>query len=176
MRLPGFAWQAALAAGLALTATAELLAPPPAPDILPAIQIAPAAQANADPAPDAASWANIILARPLFRPDRRPLAPDAATAAPLPRLSAIVITAAGATAIFSGDDGKSIAVPPGGMIAGYRVATITAGAVQILGPAGGQTLHPQFAPSGQAPDGAPGAVPGGGAPLPFVPAYRPLGN
>jgi general secretion pathway protein N len=166
MTLPPFALPAALAAALALTAMAELCAPLTAPDMAPPIRIAPAAAAPVgDLAAEAAAWSATILQRPIFRPDRRPLAPDAAAALPLPRLSAIVITAAGRTAIFSGDDGKSTAIQAGGVIDGYRVDSISPGEVKLTGPAGSKTLRPQFDP-----DAPPAAA------APSVPDHRLLDN
>jgi general secretion pathway protein N len=162
MILPRFALPAALAAVFALTAGAEICTPLAAPGLATPIRIAPAAATPAaDPSAGAGAWSAAILQRPLFRPDRRPLAPDAMVAAPLPRLSAIVITAAGRTAIFTGDDGSAVAVAVGGMIDGQRIETIDPGGVKITGPAGSQTLRPQFAPPAQ-PDAA----------VPYVPAPR----
>lgn len=150
MTLPPLALAVLLAAVLAATAVVELCSPLPGPDFAPPIRITPAASATAaDVSAAAAAWSAAILQRPLFRPDRRPLAPDAAVAVPLPRLSAIVISATGGTAIFSGDDGTAVAVGVGGMIDGYHVAAITPGEVRLTGAEGSRIVHPQFAPAVQ---------------------------
>jgi len=150
MTLPPSALSAILAAALGLTAAAELCTPLPSPQSTPLIGDPPTAAAPAAAlSASVQAWSAVILQRPLFRPDRRPLAPAAAVAAPLPRLSAIIITAKGGAAIFSGDDGKAVAVTAGGVIDGYRIATIGPGEVKITGPAGDRTLHPQFAPDTQ---------------------------
>jgi general secretion pathway protein N len=167
MTLPPFAKPAMLAAALALAAAAELCTPLPLPPMPPPIRISPATAAQeADLSAAAGSWSDTILQRPLFRPDRRPLAHDAAVITPLPRLSAIVITASGGAAIFSGDDGKAVTVNAGGVIDGYRVETIGPGEVNITGPAGNRTLHPQFAPGTQQ----------DAAPPPFTPPQHSLDN
>jgi general secretion pathway protein N len=119
---------------------------------------ASAAQA-ADLTAAVAFWSAAALRRPLFRPDRRPLATDSAVTARLPRLSAVVITASSSAAIFSSDNGKAIVISAGGVIDGYRIATIRPGAVEITGPAGNRALHPQFAPAAQADAAAPSVTP-----------------
>ncbi len=158
---------AVLAGALALTALIELVTPMAAPSVpSPARIVPPSVPPAADVAAAAAGWSATILQRPLFRPDRRPLAPDAAAATPLPRLSAIVITAAGRSAIFTGDDGKAVVVPVGGLIDGDRITAIGPGQVTIDGSDGTKILRPQFAPNAQ-PDAAP---------LPLIPAHRLLDN
>jgi len=152
--LPPSALSAMLVAALGLTTAVELCSPLPSPQSPPLTGDPPAAAAPAaDLSASVQAWSAAILQRPLFRPDRRPLAPDAAVTATLPRLSAIIISSTGGAAIFSGDDGKAIAVTAGGVIDGYRIATIGPGEVKITGPAGDRTLHPQFAPDTQSATG-----------------------
>jgi hypothetical protein len=96
-------------------------------------------------------WATTVLARPLFSPSRRP--PEAAitavaAAAGLPRLTAILVTDAGRSAIFAGSaDGKPIIVQEGGRIGHYQVQSIAASQVTVSGPDGQKRLHPSFAAS-----------------------------
>jgi hypothetical protein len=172
---------AGLAAALALLAAAEALWPAPAPPPAVALQIH---QAQAAPTtnPFSTRDVTIILARPLFRPTRRPVAVAVAAAAPvddtLPRLSAIIVTGAGRSALFDGGNGAPTAVSVGGSIGAYQVFAISPDSVGLSGPNGNVQVHPQFtgtagsgtpaAPGGATnPDGLPYALPGGLAPLPL---------
>ncbi len=136
-----------LAGVLVIAAAAELLAP--AADVTSAaapVSITGAGAAALVSASDTGTWQNAILARPLFRPDRKPLtAAPAMVAAALPRLTAIVMTAAGASAIFDGDDGKPVIVVTGGNVAGYKIQSISPDRVELAGPDGRTVLRPQFA-------------------------------
>jgi hypothetical protein len=105
------------------------------------------------PAPNAAAdqvrrWAAASLARPLFNPDRRPVAAAGAGsdgAAALPRLSGIMITSAGRRAIFAATGvGKPQVVLEGGTIGGNLVQSITLGEVVLIGPDGRHSLHPTY--------------------------------
>jgi hypothetical protein len=96
------------------------------------------------------AWSATLLARPLFASDRRPV-PEAARPVAhetaLPRLSGIVLSPSLHLAIFEGDHAtRAIVVADGGVINGWTVATIAAGAV-TLAREGGQsvTLRPRFA-------------------------------
>ncbi|MGE4481408.1 hypothetical protein [Acidocella sp.] len=95
-------------------------------------------------------WADTALARPLFSESRRP-ADDAALASGTARLSAIIISSDGRSAIFAADGQKPRIVPEGGEIDGYRLSHILADTVELAGPSGTLTLHPQFAPPKAAP-------------------------
>lgn len=99
-----------------------------------------------------------ILARPLFAPDRRPIAttaPAAATAVGLPRLAGVVVTSSGRQAIFAaGGDGRQIAVAEGGQIGAFTISRIDADAVIIAGPDGSRMLRPSFAKGSEAGDKA----------------------
>jgi general secretion pathway protein N len=151
-----FALPAALASCLALLAAAELLAPPAPPPDAPPVRIDFSAPQGSSLDAGLPGWTATILARPLFRPDRRPLAAAAAPTAPLPRLTAIVVTQAGAIAIFDGG-GKPIAAAAGGEVDGYRIARIFPDRVVIDSPSGGLVLRPQFAngmPEAAAPQAA----------------------
>jgi len=174
-------WPAGLAALLAMILLAECLAPGDEMPQLPAPHPSTAAAAATSAAASlAGAWSDTILARPLFRPDRRPL--QAAPAAPeeMPRLSAIVITAAGASAIFVGDDGTAMTVKPGGLVDGQVVKSITAGAVTLTGLGGLTILRPQFgagqdaaqtAPQASAPDFTSELPPSG---TPAIPPESPV--
>jgi general secretion pathway protein N len=141
LRLP-----AGLAAFLALVLLLELLpASAPVPSV--GFVIGPRLAGLDDSAANAGNWATQILARPLFRADRRPVADVSAASAnqPLPRLAGIIITASGRTAIFINGDGSSSALGLGGQTGAYQVQTIARDSVILLGPSGPVTLHPQFA-------------------------------
>ncbi len=101
-------------------------------------------------------WAMTSLDRPLFAPDRRPVAPTAAGpggVAGLPRLSGIMITPTGRRAIFAAiGGGKPAVVAEGGSLGRYLVQSISIGEVVVIGPDGRHSLHLAF-------DGAPRAVP-----------------
>jgi hypothetical protein len=105
----------------------------------------------------------LILARPLFRADRRPLAPrPAGVDLAVPRLTGIVITAAGRSAIFIHADGSSSALGVGSSSGAYKVQAITRDSVRLNGPDGPFTVHPQFAgaTSGDGASAPPGATTG----------------
>ena len=93
-------------------------------------------------------WAATSLARPLFNPDRRPVAvvgSGSTAAAALPRLSGIMITEAGRRAIFAatGAD-KPQVVAEGGTVGGNLVQSITLEEVVLVGPDGPHKLHLAF--------------------------------
>jgi hypothetical protein len=148
----------ALTAMLTLLLAVEWMLPEPAPQhIAPSI---PAA--GADIGTDAAvgQWAATILARPIFNADRRPVAQaeSSAAAAPLPRLTAIIIVAGVSRAVFSDPGAKPILVGQGGAVDGYQLKEIKARSVSLVGPDGGTTtLRPQFMAA------APAPAPGNGA-------------
>lgn len=174
-------WPAGLAALLAVIVLAELVAPQDAAPALPAKSASAAATATGqDAAGLAASWSATILARPIFRPDRRPEKAAPVAAAEMPRLTAIVITQSGASAIFVADDGTATAVKPGGLVDGQVVKSITAGTVTLTSPTGDSILRPQFgaaqessqtAPPADAPDFASELPPPG---TPAVPPESPV--
>ena len=87
-----------------------------------------------------------VLARPLFNPDRRPIgqAPAASREdAGLPRLSGILITPNGRSAIFApAGGGKPAVVAEGGSLGGYVVRTISLDEVVLAGPDGSHSLSP----------------------------------
>lgn len=135
----------AIAAGLSLILTVELLPSHPLRPVL-KLHDPVAASPSASAARHAvADWARLILARPLFRADRRPVPvagkePDKG----LPRLSAIIVARGDRRAIFAGHGGKSLTLAEGGRIGAYRLDTIMADRISLLGPDGRITLRPQF--------------------------------
>lgn len=89
--------------------------------------------------------AETALARPLFRPDRRP-APLAAGPAPrpaedLPRLTALLAGPFGRRAIFAETDGRSTVVEEGATMGEWTVLSIGAGAVTVAGGEGRRLLR-----------------------------------
>lgn len=96
-------------------------------------------------------YVTTILARPLFSPIRHPPAPAPVPeqAAPgLARLSGVIVSPAGKSAIFAGpQNDKSIVAGEGTHVGEYFVRSITAGAVTVIGPSGELVLHPAFDPN-----------------------------
>jgi hypothetical protein len=90
-----------------------------------------------------------MLARPLFRADRRP--PRGPGGAPtvgpheagLPRLSGIMVSADAAQAIFEGG-AKPLVARVGDRVGDYTIAAIATGSVTLDGPQGTQTIVPSF--------------------------------
>lgn len=152
-----------LATGLAVLMGALLLAAllwpvmPPEPPTVAAPTAAPVQLKIAASAAEREQMAERILARPLFRADRKPDPSLAATdgrPSQLPRLSGVTLAPSGATAIFQPEGGgKPILVGEGGSVAGWTVRSITAGKVVLAG-AGGQrdlSLTPPSSRSRQRP-------------------------
>jgi hypothetical protein len=136
----------ALAIALALLLGVEwLLLPGPhviSPYKMPQI---PAAQSSSEVDSAVAQWGDTSLARPLFQPDRRPvITADANQSTSLPRLSAILIVGGARAAVFAADGQKPQVVSTGGTIAGYRLERIAPDSVELFGPDGDLTVHPQF--------------------------------
>jgi len=94
-------------------------------------------------------WVSTILGRPLFSPDRRPSSTAAAVAGlpGLPRLSGIMISPFGRSAIFAADGAKPLVIQEGTRVAGYTVKAIEATQVLLVGPNGNVVLYPSFAPA-----------------------------
>jgi general secretion pathway protein N len=139
-----------LAAGLALILALEWrpTGPGPAPQPLPVLPADAPMTASADAAKQ---WADTALARPLFAASRRPDGSAAAPDSGLGRLSAIIIAEGSRSAIFAVQGQKPHIVAEGGEIGGYRLRRIGPDAVDLTGPSGPLTLHPQFPTPAPAP-------------------------
>lgn len=114
--------------------------PPPVPH---AVQEGDAAEIrNTD------EWADTVLARPLFAPDRKPPrqhgGPAIVAANGMPRLSGIMITPAGRRAIFMPDGGKPLVLAEGAALQDGTIARIQADRVVLNGPKGELVLRPSY--------------------------------
>ncbi len=163
MRQWGKAALPGLAGMLGLMLAAEWLAGP-APVAIRQPLAPPASTPQAAMDDEISQWANTVLARPLFNESRRPDDSGAAQGTGMARLSAIIISGGSRSAIFAADGQKPQIVPEGGEIDGYKLTHISADAVELTGPSGALTLHPQFpaaaqpAPPAAAPPATPSAV------------------
>ncbi len=94
-------------------------------------------------------WVSTTLARPLFSPDRRPPAAAGVPASvDIPRLSGILITPSGRSAIFApAGAGKPVVATEGTALGPYIVKLIGPDEVTIVGPSGPRSLHPAFDPA-----------------------------
>ncbi len=95
----------------------------------------------------AAGRMRVVLARPLFRRDRRPpapaeVAPVAAEA--IPRLTAVLSGPFGDRAIFAGANGRSTVATVGSAVGGWTVQAIEGGAVLVSGRDGERTIRLAF--------------------------------
>lgn len=95
-------------------------------------------------------WLSTALARPLFTPDRRPpaAAVPIAASADIPRLSGILVTPFGRSAIFAPpNSSKPMVVTEGTVLGPYTVKAITPDEVTVVGPSGARSLRPAFDPA-----------------------------
>jgi hypothetical protein len=112
--------------------------------------IMPSNQSDGFPADHTAAWVATALSRPLFSPDRRPPRQAVAVvAAPvladLPRLSGILITPSGRSAIFApSGGGKPVVATEGTTLGPYVVRAIEPEQVTLVGPKGSRVVHPAF--------------------------------
>jgi general secretion pathway protein N len=115
-----------------------------------------------------------ILARPLFSPDRRPLETGGEAEAGPGRLTGVMVTSTGKTAIFAGPaNGRPLAVREGEHVGRDIIASISADAVTIVGSGGQRILHPSFDPN-PPPRPAAAAQTAPGGPPRFQPAAERL--
>jgi hypothetical protein len=101
-------------------------------------------------------WVATALARPLFSPDRRPPRQTVAIAAApasveVPRLSGILVTPLGRSAIFAPSGGKPVVATEGSTLDTYVVRSIEPEQVTLMGPNGSLVLHPAFIGSSASP-------------------------
>ena len=98
---------------------------------------APATAPEPPAHPDAPARAEAALARPLFRPDRRPTLPAAEppprAAEDPPRLTALLSGPFGRRAIFAEANGRSTVVGEGGAMGEWTVLSIGADVVAVTG-------------------------------------------
>ncbi len=152
-----------IAVGL-MAVVAWEIADAPSAEVAPTRQRA-AASASAAPAPDAdlkLKWVATALTRPLFSPDRRPVADSAVAGAglsALPRLTAILVGPFGRKAIFAGDDRKPLVMQVGARISTYTIQAIDLEQVRVVGPDGVRVLYPTFEAAPANGQGAPAAQP-----------------
>lgn len=98
-------------------------------------------------APELSQLVAATLARPLFNPNRRPAGRDADGSAGAGiadmRLTGIVTGPGERLAIFAVTGAKPLIVGEGGEVSGWRIETITPGAVSLSGPGGTERLQPK---------------------------------
>ncbi len=173
-----FLFVGALALGLSGAVAWELMGPVeaargPGPARAADVRAEPVAAPPVDAAGDVAA----ILARPLFSPGRRPLAPNVVAeatpaAAALPRLTGVLVTGAGKSAIFAAQP-RATVVGEGGRLGRFTVRSIEPGRVVVIGPDGARTVEPSFDPSRPVPAAA-APRPQLGLPLLAPGAFPPL--
>ena len=118
------------------------------------LPVAPAGApvAQAEPSERRDERLAVILARPLFSPDRRPTASGARSISGLPRLAGIVVTGSRKVAIFAASPGgKPVVADEGGRLGAYEVKAIREDGVTVVGPEGAMVLRPLFDPAPPAP-------------------------
>lgn len=148
---------ASLATGLACVAVSAGLAPQAPPAVMKPTTVPPA-PVTAPPV-DTTRLIAIIAARPLFRPNRRPVAAVIEGDAGLPRLSGILFGPRVAVAIFTPEAGATRLIIKGERIGAYRVRAITADTVTLIGPGVTLRLTPRFAGTEAAPQPPSGTPP-----------------
>ncbi len=98
-----------------------------------------------DQQPQRDAWFKEIVSRPLFSPDRRPVATDAHSLRGLPRLTGIVVEGSRRIAIFAAvAGGHAIVAEAGSHVGAYDVRDVTEGGVTVVGPEGTSVVHPIF--------------------------------
>lgn len=99
-------------------------------------------------------WLAAVLARPLFAPDRRPVAGAVATDPGLPRLAGIIATPEGTMAIFQpAGAGKPVLARNGAHVGGWEVAKIEGDSVHLQRAGERVVLTPRFAAAVATPTG-----------------------
>jgi hypothetical protein len=104
--------------------------------------------AVAEPPNQRDAWFKEIVSRPLFSPDRRPVAADARSVRGLPRLTGIITDGSRRTAIFAAPaGGRPVVVEAGSRIGPYDVREIGDAEVTVVGPEGTMVVRPIFDPA-----------------------------
>jgi hypothetical protein len=90
-------------------------------------------------------WVDVALARPLFAPDRRPVAGSRTAEAGLPRLAGVIVSPSDKVAIFqSAGVTKPVSVRHGETVNGWLVTMIEANSVSLRKAASTLVLRPEF--------------------------------
>jgi len=118
----------------------------------PPVAAAPKANVRATPRPQRAApdeLVSAVLARPLFNPTRRPpeTVQTASSGLADKRLAGIVIEPDRRLAIFAVTGAKPIIVGEGDSVDAWRIETITASEILLVGPNGSRTLQPMADPA-----------------------------
>jgi hypothetical protein len=116
------------------------------------IRHAPPAKARTaaeDPVDHTDEWVETSLARPLFSRDRRPTVVAAKAGetviSSMPRLTGVLVSPLGRSAIFAGPDGgKPMVISEGSSLGPYLIKSIAPGHVTVSGPEGERDLEPSF--------------------------------
>ena len=92
------------------------------------------------------AWVDLILARPVFAPDRRPAQPATAAVVrrAIPRLAGIIKSSEEALAIFQARGEKTTAARIGEAVEGWQIKTITVDEVGLQKANERISLRPQF--------------------------------
>jgi general secretion pathway protein N len=105
-----------------------------------------AKESQAMPAAVADRWVSVALGRPLFAPDRKPIAGAAAVDPGLPRLAGVIVSGGGAVAIFQPiGDSKPVTARTGDTVGGWEVTDISAERVGVRKSSEAAVLRPRFA-------------------------------
>lgn len=98
----------------------------------------------------------VVLARPIFNPDRKPVGAGPKGTAGLSRLSGIVVTGSRRIAIFAAPAGEHpVVAAEGSHVDAYEVKAISDSGVTVTGPNGTTTIAPVFDPAQPAAHPAP---------------------
>jgi hypothetical protein len=90
-------------------------------------------------------WVELVLARPLFSPDRRPAAGSSAADPGMPRLTGIIASPDAAVAIFQpAGNGRSVLARSGERVGGWEVTAIAADSVNLRKQGQVLVLSPRF--------------------------------
>jgi hypothetical protein len=105
-----------------------------------------AAKGTAETARAVDQWLAVALARPLFAPDRRPVAGSVAADSGIPRLTGIIVSPGGSSAIFqTAGDHKSTVARHGDRVGTWELTALTADAVSLRKDNEVIVLRPGFA-------------------------------
>jgi hypothetical protein len=105
-----------------------------------------AAKGTTEPARAVDTWLAIALARPLFAPDRKPVAGSMAADPAIPRLTGIIVSPDGAAAIFqTASNSKSVVARDGDRVGSWELTALTADGVSLRKENEVIVLRPRFA-------------------------------